>query len=196
MAKPILGMVPPNGWHYKDGDVLLKGYSLENLYQVVTEYRAENHLPLGDVRGDVNDFICGSYPNNCHGVDMVRVTSVVPPNRSSELLNDITTWAKNFLMAKTPIGMVTDEIAEKRAKICLGCTKNLNWRAGCGACVTAADRLSTSIRQARETKSSPFLGGCAMMRHDNRSAVFFEEKHFIPTNNLPEQCWLNTNGNY
>lgn len=194
MAKPILGMVPPNGWHYKDGDVLLKGYSLENLYQVVSDYRAENHLPLGDVRGDVNNFICGSYPNNCHGVDMVVVTSVTPPNRSSELLADITTWAKSILMTKKPIQMVTDEIAELRAQICLGCKKNLNWRAGCGSCVTAADRLSTSIRQARETKSSRVLGGCAIMRHDNRSAIFFDTQHFTPTNSLPEHCWINHHG--
>ena len=63
MAKPIWGMVPPGGWHYRDGDVTLEGWSLDNLYDVVRNYRAENHLPLGDVVGDVNSFVCGNYPN-------------------------------------------------------------------------------------------------------------------------------------
>lgn len=194
MAKPIIGMIPPNGWHFKEGDVVLKGYSLENLYHVVTNYRAENHLPLNDVRGDVDSFLCSNHPNNCHGVDMVVVTSVVPPNRSSELLNDITVWAKNILHSKSPVDMVPDDVADKRAKTCLSCPKNLNWRAGCGACIIAADRLSASIRQARETKSTPVLGGCSVMRHDNRSAVFFDKKHFTLNNNLPAECWLNDNG--
>jgi hypothetical protein len=194
MAKPIMGMVPPRGWQYVDGDVVLKGYSLENLYKIVEDYRAENHLPIGDVIGDVNNHICGSYPNFCHGVDSVSVTSVVPPNRQSELLSDITTWAKNLLHSRKPIQMVTPEVAEQRAKICLSCTKNLNWRAGCTSCIAATDRLSASIRQAKETKSSQVLGGCTIMRHDNRSAIHFEQSHFVPTNNLPENCWINKNG--
>jgi hypothetical protein len=190
MAKPIRGMVPPGGWHYQDGDVKLEGWSLENLYDVVINFRAENHLAIGDVKGDVNAFLCGSYPNYCHGVDMVIVTSVTPPNRASELLGDITTWAKNILNSKTQIRLVVDELAETRAKTCLDCPKNINWRAGCGSCIVAADRLSTSIRRARDTGSTPRLGGCSVMRHDNRSAVFFDSEHFEPSGDLPAKCWL------
>lgn len=191
MAKPIKGMIPPGGWHYYEGDVRLDGYTCDNLYEVVQNYRAENHLPLGDVEGDVNSFICSRYPHFCHGVDMVVVTSVHPANRSDELLNDITIWAKKNLQSGKQIQMVSDDLAEQRAKICLSCPSNVNWRSGCGACIVAADRLSASIRQARDTKSSPVLGGCLKMRHDNRSAIFFERDNFTPTPGLPAQCWIN-----
>ena len=190
MAKPISGMVPPGGWHYRDGDVKLEGWSLDNLYDVVSNFREENHLPIGDIKGDVNAFLCGSYPNYCHGVDMVVVTSVTPANRESELLEDITIWTKNILNSKKQIRFVIDEIAEERAKICLDCQKNINWRAGCKSCIVAVDRLSTSIRRAKDTNSTPRLGGCAVMRHDNRSAVFFDSEHFEPSSDLPEKCWL------
>jgi hypothetical protein len=190
MATPIHGFKPPGGWHYKDGEVLLEAGTLNELYSAVESYRAENYLPIGDVKGDIHAFLCGSYPTYCHGVDMVVVTSVTPPNRESELLGDITTWAKNILNSNKQIRLVSDELAEARARTCLDCPRNINWRAGCGACIVAADRISASIRKARDTDSTPRLGGCAVMRHDNRSAVFFDSEHFEPSGDLPAKCWL------
>ena len=145
MAKPIDGLIPPNGWHYWQSDVKLEGYSLENLYNVVSDYRSENHLPIGDVHGDVDSYICGNFPRNCHGVDSVVVVSVDKPNRQSELLNDITVWAKNLLLSQKQIKMVSDELAEARALTCLSCPKNIVWKKGCSSCITATDRLTASI---------------------------------------------------
>lgn len=190
MATPIHGFKPPGGWHYKDGDVLLEANTLNELYNIVESFRAENYLNVGDVKGDINAFLCGTYPNYCHGVDMVIVTSVSPPNRESELLSDITTWSKNILNSNKQVHLVSSELAEARARICLDCPRNINWRSGCGACVTATERLSTSIRKARDTASTPRLGGCAVLRHDNRSAVFFDAEHLEISGNLPDKCWL------
>lgn len=190
MAFPIEGLVPPGGWHYWQGDVKLEGYSMENLYKVVQDYRAENHLPTGDVKGDVNSFICGNYPRNCHGVDSVVVVSVDSPTRQSELLNDITVWAKNILTSQKQIRLVSDELAEARALTCLNCPKNINWKSGCGSCIVATDRLCASIRQGRDTQNTKKLRGCSVLRHDNRAAVFFDKEHFEVTNSVPENCWL------
>jgi hypothetical protein len=101
MAKVIIGMIPPGGWHYYDSDVKLTSHSYESLLKSVENYRAENNLPLGDVEGDVNSYICSNWPNFCHGVDMVVVTSVHPESAQQSLLNDITTWARNLLNSKT-----------------------------------------------------------------------------------------------
>ena len=190
MAKPIDGLIPPGGWHYFQSDVKLDGYSLDNLYQVVEHYRAENHLPIGDVRGDVDSFICGNYPKNCHGVDSVVVTSVTAPTRQSELLNDITTWAKNILLSQTQLRLVSDELAEARALTCAKCPKNIKYRVGCISCIEATDRLTASIRQGRDTYSTKKLSGCSAMRHDNRAAVFFDKEHFELTDSVPANCWL------
>ena len=192
MAKPIIGLIPPSGWHYYDGDVRLNGYSYANLLEITEDYRAENNLPSGDVEGDVNSYICSNWPAFCHGVDMVVVTSVNKPSQASELLTDIQTWAKNILHSKKPHPLVTEEVAESRAKICLSCPNNANWRQGCRSCIAAADRLSASIRQGKDTKTSSKLGGCKTMRHDNRSAVFFDKDTLDKSGNLPDNCWLNT----
>ena len=188
MPKVILGMIPPSGWHYIESDVRLNGSTYDDLLKNVESYRAENHIPIGDVEGDVNSYICSNWPTFCHGVDMVSVTSVNP---SGELLNDIQTWAKNIQNSNKPVIYVTDELAEERAKTCRACEFNTNWRGGCTSCINATDRLSASIRQGRETQSSSVLGGCIKLRHDNRSAIFFDKETFDRANNMPANCWLN-----
>ena len=188
MAKPIIGMIPPSGWHYFDSDAKLTGYSYDNLLHVVETYRAENHIPIGDVEGDVNSYICSNWPQFCHGVDMVVINSVNP---SGELLNDIQTWAKNLQNSNKNIMYVTDELAEERAKTCRNCPNNVNWRGGCSSCISATERLTASVRQGRDTASSAVLGGCALQRHDNRTAIFLDKDELQKATALPENCWLN-----
>lgn len=190
MAKVIIGMVPPGGWHYYDSDAKLTSHSYEGLLKAVTDYRAENHLPIGDVEGDINSYICSNWPNFCHGVDMVVVTSIHPETKQQTLLNDITIWAKNILNSKTANNLVSDDLAEQRAKTCKSCQYNKNWRGGCGSCVSATERISASIRNGRDTRSSSKLGGCELMRHDNRSAIFFDKSKLSQATSLPEHCWM------
>jgi hypothetical protein len=191
MAKVIIGMIPPGGWHYFDSDAKLTAHSYEGLLKVVEDYRAENHLPVGDVEGDVNSYICSNWPNFCHGVDMVVVKSVHPESAQQSLLNDITTWARNLLNSKTVNNLVSNELAEERAKICKGCQHNKNWRGGCSSCIAAADRISASVRNGRDTQSSTKLGGCNIMRHDNRSAIFFDKNKLSQATSTPDNCWMN-----
>lgn len=191
MAKVIIGMIPPGGWHYYDSDVKLTSHSYDGLLKVVQDYRAENHSPVGDVEGDVDSYICSNWPNYCHGVDMVVVTSVHPETRQQSLLNDITTWARNLLNSKTPNKLISDELAEERAKTCKECPNNKPWKSGCSSCVSAAERICASIRNGRDTKSSTKLGGCELMRHDNRSAIFFDTSKLSQATSIPENCWMN-----
>jgi hypothetical protein len=191
MAKPILGMVPPGGWHYYQSDVKLTGYSYPDLLRVVEHYRAENHLSGGDVEGDVNSYICSNWPNFCHGADMVAIVSVRPQTASGDLLNDIQAWAKNILHSTEAHPLVIDDLAEQRAKVCRACPNNINWRGGCSACVASTDRLCASVRQARDTASSAVLGGCSLMRHDNRAAIFMDRSVLQKAINLPSNCWVN-----
>ena len=192
MATPILGMLPPSGWHYIEGDVRINGVTYDSLIQNVEHFRAENHLPSGDVEGDVNSFICSNWPQFCHGVDMVAITSVNPETDTMALLNDIQSWAKNLQQSQEPINMVTDELAEQRAKTCRNCPENVNWRGGCSSCISTTERLTAGVRQGRDTASSAVLGGCKSMRHDNRTAIFIDKDQFLKATNLPANCWLNT----
>jgi hypothetical protein len=56
--------------------------------------------------------------------------------------------------------------------------------------VAATERISASIRNGRDTRSSSKLGGCELMRHDNRSAIFFDKAKLSQATSLPEHCWM------
>jgi hypothetical protein len=191
VAKPILGMVPPGGFHYFQGDVRLESETLEGLYSTVMHHRAANSIPHHNTREDVDDYLCGQNPQFCHGVDEVKVQTYPTAQGVQQLLDDIQTWAKNLLASPRPHPLVGDELAEARAKVCGMCSNNVNWRGGCGPCITATDRLSASVRQARETESSKILGGCSILRHDNRASVFMNKEDLAKSLDLPKHCWLN-----
>ena len=191
MPTPIMGMIPPGGWHFYESDVRLSGITYKDLLANVQNYRAENHLSSGDVEGDVNSYICSNWPNFCHGVDMVAITSTSVQTASADLLNDIQTWGRNILTSQDPHPLVTDDLAEVRAQTCRACPQNVNWRGGCGSCVAAAERVCASVRQARDTASTAVLGGCRLMRHDNRTAVFMDRSVLQKATNLPDACWVN-----
>jgi hypothetical protein len=140
----------------------------------------------------VNSFICYNWPQFCHGVDMVAITSVNPETDTMALLNDIQAWAKNLQQSQEQVNMVTDELAEARAKTCRNCPENVNWRGGCSSCISTTERLTAGVRQGRDTASSAVLGGCKSMRHDNRTAIFIDKDQFLKATNLPANCWLNT----
>ena len=183
-------MIPPGGWHYYQSDTKITGYSYADLLKSVESYRSENHLTSGDITGDVNGYICSNWPQFCHGVDMVAITSIDAQTATGDLMNDIQTWAKNILQSQEPHPLVLDALAEQRAQICRRCPSNVNWRGGCGACVASTERVCVSVRQARDTASTPVLGGCALMRHDNRTAVFMDRNQIQRSTNIPAECWV------
>jgi hypothetical protein len=191
VAKPINGMVPPGGFHYFQGDVKITGENLGDLYRAVMAHRNQNEIPSANTVEDVNNYLCGQWPDFCHNVDMVSVQLIPQSINVKQLLDDIQTWAKNILSSQSPHPLVGDELAETRSQICGRCPNNVNWRGGCGSCVVATDRLSASVRQARETASSSVLGGCNILRHDNRSAVFMQPEDLAKSSDLPSYCWLN-----
>jgi hypothetical protein len=185
-------MIPPGGWHFFQSDVRLEAPTLGDLYTTVEKYRAENGLPSGDVIGDVNSQICGRSPHFCHGVDKVtvNVTSVAHPTASIQLLNDIQTWATNLQNSQKPFALVSDEEAERRARICAGCQYNAQWKTGCSSCVVSVERITASVRQARDTHTTPRILGCHVLRHDNRTAAFIEKDALSTAPRLPDHCWL------
>jgi hypothetical protein len=184
-------MIPPGGWHYIQGDVRLERNTHAELVKAVESYRAENNLPQGDVVGDVNSYICGNWPHFCHGADSVSVTSYLTPTKATQLMADVQSWARMVLSSTSAHPLVLDELAEVRAQTCAQCVENLNWRSACASCVASVDRLSASIRQGRDTKTSANLGGCNVMRHDNRSAVFMDRDSLHKSNQVPDNCWVN-----
>ena len=188
----IENLIPPGGFHYYHGDVKLMGYSKDDIINIIKQYRAANNLPSGDAEADYLSYVCGNFPANCHAVQYYHETSPVPPSRMDELMEDVKAWSNQTLVSNKPIVLVSDGEAERRAKICLACSKNFTWKTkACAPCIQAVERNCALIRQTKETYTSSKLGGCLALRHDNRTAVWLDNEELNTANNLPSACWKN-----
>lgn len=179
-------MIMPDGWHYEqDGFTIRADDSHEQLIQNVTHWRIQNGKPVGDVRKDVDDWICAKYPRQCNVVNPNFDTGVII-NDTQAYLDSITSWA--HIKSKVNGKLVDQNIASQRAAICEQCTNNKIWaKTGCQSCIQNMQRLLISIRQNKDTIQAADLGGCTMLKHDNRTAVWLEDNN--RSDNLPGHCW-------
>lgn len=56
-------LVPPNGWNYQQGDVLLEGKTWAELVTNVIAHRASNSLEIGNPEYDIESQLIQRNPN-------------------------------------------------------------------------------------------------------------------------------------
>lgn len=183
MIKLKNGIVPPGRWHYKDRPYGAF-YSKEKLFEAETNYRLENHIPVADVEGDITEWICEKWPNQCTGAGHLAADH---PSRQEKMVDKVARWATKWMKWGFPL--VLPDQAEKRAKICLQCPNNVGWETGCGSCTSHANRSLALVRQNREVKDFKKLKACSMTGWCNRTAVWGENKIEAPES-APDFCWL------
>lgn len=210
MSRVKVGVVPPgyepgsSGWHFPAGKdwtaPILNGDDFDNLVDKLVQFRADNSLPIGNARFDVETYICTKFPTFCRGgaKAVAPTTPAVireqkPAGQPRTLLERVTTWAKLRFNHAGNIKFVSDSTAEARASICSRCKANREWREGCPPCVARNDSLLIQVRQNKAVAQSHRLKGCAAAGHDNNTAVWLPEpllrhrKHY----ELPDICWMN-----
>lgn len=192
--KLVEGIIPPNGFHFPEGEVVLRAGSFAELVAVVEAYRAENGIPYKDVAPEVNEYFCSRWPHFCNIYDTPdTLHGYVSPVAEPQLLNQLQSWSAALLNAQSEPLMVDSGEAEARAAICNRCEKNVRWKSGCGTCISVIERTTAAIRSARDTTTSRKLMACSVMRHCNRTAVWLDKTVFsTPAEPLPEACWLNS----
>tara|TARA_R110000868_G_scaffold73521_5_gene213208 strand:- start:5312 stop:5851 length:540 start_codon:yes stop_codon:yes gene_type:complete len=176
------------------GDVRIDAPTLKDLYDVVQKNRFDNGIPVGDVTHDVNSQLCGRFPRNCKGGEIVSESLTLSMSDGvsplDKLIEDATGWAINFVKRVEPFALLPDAHADSRAAICERCPANKSYRGACPTCVANLVRNSALVRQGRGTKLTEKLGACAILRHDNRTAVFLSSDALSTSQDLPERCWL------
>jgi len=197
---PRDGMVPPGGFVYPQPlgggtkTKVLSGDSEDHLIEVVTRFRVQNRIEVGDPRGDVHHYRCSQHPGYCKkpGVRLSRKRRLSPGITEKSLLHRIFEWVADLW--ETPVASRKlaggAEVAE-RARICLSCPARREWRHGCPACVSATDRSSYIMRKGRDVFSRPDTG-CSHHGWDLRLAVLLENPVPI-SSGAPPGCWATKN---
>jgi hypothetical protein len=204
-------IVPPGGWHVPvpESDEPLRADSHDDLVQVLTRYRIDNNLPMGNPESEIDNYICNAWPHVCGASSLVRSEGEddKPPLAYGQpikrrLIDRIAGWAANRYSRLGCVQLVSNEEAERRSGLCVGCPKNIiKWRenatrdcAPCAERIQALDVLLYKIRRGEKVEREKQLGACLQFGHENQSAVHLSEdmlrhrKHY--TTGAPEFCWL------
>lgn len=56
-------VMPPFGWHYKQGEINLVSDTFDNLKKHVIAHRKANGIPEGDVQKDIEEFLVNKFPH-------------------------------------------------------------------------------------------------------------------------------------
>jgi hypothetical protein len=186
----------PGGWHYRDAS----GYripakselaSAQAVIDALMSYRLENNIAVGDPTGDLENYVCLSFPTWCR-----RRQDVVPPaNPPGQRNVDLVIgWANELYTKIGRLQLVPQKEADARAETCARCPMQMSWAADCPPCVTSAQRLLTILRQGKDTVLGPTgrLQGCSCHGWDNRTAVHLDVVHLPLQANpsAPDFCWV------
>lgn len=174
----------------------LEAINEEKLHALIFEYRARNNLPIGDIEADIDAFYCERFPSACHKEPSDYFPEKGRPAPPREpMLNRVTRWAA-YMVTRMPRGgfqLVSQAEADRRNAICAKCPKNIPWKNGCAGCSATTATLLTQLRQMKSSKQQGNLMACAVIGHDNVTAVWLPTETNPLTEDqiklLPKECW-------
>lgn len=132
------GLVPPGGWYFIEEDgTKITSHSPQDLIIQVAKYRGKNGIAPGDPTEEVTNQLCGRWVAGCNGIAAHEISATYAPVK-----RDWLPMAKKFLavvnrLAKKGVALVSDEMADDRASICVNCPFNVpahQARGGCQSC--------------------------------------------------------------
>lgn len=162
---------------------------MEDLLFKIAQKRAELKIPVGDVRQELTDYICGQWPHYCVGLPgPARKPGDIQPPQGKTAFDALVATLVRWL--RTPCReLVPQEEAERRAKICSECPLQVSVKAPCGPCAISNKRSFYLVRQGRATKLDIRLKICGRLSQDNQTAVHLPLGHISSQASLPDHCW-------
>lgn len=179
-------LYPPNGYVFRDRDgTNHKADSWKNLEKAVRAYRERNRQEIGEVWSEIMIQACASTPGHCR--DDAR--PLPPPGQGMDFSKRIMGWLAGLAGVKRTGKwvLVDDELAARRASVCLGCPGQKALNESCGACITSIKNMRRALLDGAEPKHQN-LHACAYLGEDCQSTVHAEQ---APTDSslVPEYCW-------
>lgn len=183
----------PEGWHYvqpmEGKDETIRGSSYDDLQNKVLEFRIANSMPIGDIKQDVDEYICTKYPAQCSRRAQNYVYKPKESRAITPLMARIREWIND--LKKAPVTLVSKMEAQRRASKCIGCPQNIRWEDSCAPCVGDINKQTHLIRQAKTVSRENELRGCRILGHHNKTAIWMPKDRLRNAENLPSHCWRN-----
>lgn len=189
-------LVPPDNFRYVHSETGHRSEASDywTWQGRIAAHRKANNLPVVSAAEAENQLCQQLPPSFCSQSD---------PNRPwvdiRFTLGDVADVMKVFVsFAASGFQFVSQEEANRRARICVGCYNNINV-SGCGACRQLAGFITGSLAQ-RKTSHDDALKVCGVCRCLNRAQVHVPLEA-LDTKDSPEKqalypsfCWLKNGG--
>lgn len=187
----------PDGWHKPEKDRLgrdmphpIRAMTYRDLIDAVTKFRADNVIPIGDVKADVDEYICSNFPHMCHKSKAeIRVSVDIPKTHLRTVTDRMIQTMDDQIKDHSVEDLELKQEAQRRAEICRRCRFNVRWNTGCGSCREAVNRMSMILRSGNSVPHERDLHACQILAHENHSAVWLKLDKIKHRPDLPGFCW-------
>jgi hypothetical protein len=188
----------PGGWHKPEKNLAgldmtapIRADTYKQLIEAVIKFRADNVIPIGDAKADVDEYICANFSHMCHP-ELPYTVEVYVDNKSNEiktLTDHMLQWLDKTIDHHSIDNLEMRTEALRRADICLGCRYNTKWNSNCGSCSEAVGRMSNILRLGNDVPRGHKLKACQILKHENRAAVWLKKEKIMRSNDVPNHCW-------
>jgi hypothetical protein len=179
-------LYPPDGYIFHDEDgVLHRGDSWKNLRELVTDYRARNGKPPGDLEREIDAYHCAKYPGLCHA----DIPLPPQPPRGTHLTARVLNWLGHLMqeVRRSATRFVSREEAKRRAAICAVCPAQSSLPDVCETCISTI-KSSRRVTLGEEGPVHKSLHPCGILGEDAQISVHLEQKPSTEAA-LPAHCW-------
>jgi len=195
MLTPKTSVIPPGGFHYIEktpsGERRIDGDSLDNLARNLLLFRLANQRAPGNPSQEVSEFICSRWPHFCNDNSPAEIKPSNSAALPGGLAGRIAAWMGDLLRLDNS-EQASEQEAQRRAEICIGCRANVSYQSGCGACMDNISRLSFVFKAGRSVPNEGLLQGCAASGQHNPSGVWAKNLPALSPNDasgMPSNCW-------
>lgn len=189
--------VPKGGWEYEEPTTgkVFHGLVRSTVVGQITKHRMEKGIPVGDVDRDLDAAVCRKLPGECKEETELRhkVKSKFGVDDVRSFLNSVAHVFKNG-------GVVSQSIANERARICSECPMNTTV-SGCSGC-NGVSQLVFDVIGAKKTNYDNVLQNCGVCGCSLKAKVWITEANLKEiqsvknaTDNYPSNCWMHKNEN-
>ncbi len=183
------GVIPPGGWHYLENETKISSWSKDSLVTELTEYRIANNLPLGSPQNDIENYVCTNWPHFCLGPKPAQLARRKAKKIHISTVDRIAGWINSRLLRKHELE--TQDVAERRAAVCLDCPKNIPIPGHCSPCNAERKRKLTLLTEGKKVPQK--LGYCNATYQANEGAIWLPKETLrLPENkeDLDPKCWM------
>lgn len=178
---------PPNGFVFKESDgTVFRAASLKALARKLLVYRTQNGGNTNDLEHEVEEQICKSVPDHCHGDGSPRAVLRSLRNRQISLKSRLIGYLGTMSKVEKPAKATQTGTAE-RIRVCLKCPKRHTMQENCGGCRKSIEALRKKCLGG-DVPIAPNLGACDVLGSDLAVAVHLNEPR-VSNEQLPANCW-------